>query len=172
MNFALIMDDLFQHIVDTPLGWFCLTGNAESIIQAQWINEEDAVVGTPGGAVVWNREAERQIDAYFKGKRQAFTLPLAPRGTDFQRKVWNHIRTIPFGTTQSYMDVAQALGDTKLSRAVGSAAGANPLLLLVPCHRLIGSDGELTGYAGGLPSKKHLLELEGALHAETQLRLF
>ncbi|SCZ81772.1 methylated-DNA--[protein]-cysteine S-methyltransferase [Acidaminobacter hydrogenoformans] len=107
-------------------------------------------------------EAHRQLEAYLKGTRQSFDLPLAPAGTDFQQKVWNALREIPYGTTQTYTDIARAIGSPSASRAVGTACGRNPVLILTPCHRVIGTNGKLTGFAAGLDVKAALLQLEQA----------
>lgn len=106
------------------------------------------------------QEAVSQLQDYFEGKRTEFTFPLNPQGTEFQQKVWQELLNIPFGKTTSYMDLSKKLGDVKAIRAVASANGKNPLWIVVPCHRVIGSDGSLTGYAGGLWRKKWLLEHE------------
>jgi len=106
-------------------------------------------------------EAERQLAEYFAGTRRTFDLPLASDGTEFQKKVWGELRRIPFGETASYGEVARRLGyEPVVSRAVGAANGANPIPIIVPCHRVIGADGTLTGYAGGIERKKVLLALE------------
>jgi len=104
-----------------------------------------------------------QLTEYFAGSRQIFDLPMRPVGTDFQRRVWNALSEIPFGATESYGDLASRLGDRKASRAVGLANGKNPISIIVPCHRVIGSDGSLTGYGGGLDRKLWLLRHEGAV---------
>lgn len=104
----------------------------------------------------------RQLDEYFSGRRQQFELPLAPRGTAFQQQVWQALQRIPYGRTCSYSDLAGEIGRPQAVRAVGTANGANPISIIIPCHRVIGRDGSLTGYAGGLPRKQLLLELEGA----------
>lgn len=106
------------------------------------------------------QEAATQLADYFDGKRQDFTFPLNPEGTDFQKKVWKALLEIPFGKTTSYQALSILLGDVKAIRAVAAANGKNPLWVVVPCHRVIGSDGSLTGYAGGLWRKKWLLEHE------------
>ena len=106
--------------------------------------------------------AARQLGEYFAGERREFDLPLNPRGTDFQRRVWDALLRIPYGETRSYRQQAESLGDLKAIRAVGRANGANPIAVVVPCHRVIGADGSLTGYAGGLDIKARLLTLEGA----------
>jgi methylated-DNA-[protein]-cysteine S-methyltransferase len=105
-------------------------------------------------------ETAAQLHAYFDGSLRTFSLRLDMAGTDFQLRVWNLLREIPYGETRSYRDLAAALGRPRAVRAVGAANGANPLPIVVPCHRVIGADGRLTGYGGGLPLKKQLLELE------------
>lgn len=105
----------------------------------------------------------RQLDEYFAGRRTAFDLPLSPRGTEFQRLVWQTLASIPYGQTVSYAQLAVRVGRPTAMRAVGAANGRNPLPIVLPCHRVIGADGSLTGFGGGLPTKRFLLELEGAL---------
>ncbi len=101
-----------------------------------------------------------QLDAYFAGRLQEFDLPLAPNGSDFQLAVWSELKKIPYGETITYGAIARTLGDVSASRAVGAANGQNPISIIVPCHRVIGSNGKLVGYGGGLPNKKFLIELE------------
>jgi O-6-methylguanine DNA methyltransferase len=108
-------------------------------------------------------EAARQLRAYFAGELRQFDLPLDLHGTDFQRRVWKKLVGIPYGETRSYRQIAQAIGSPQAVRAVGAANGANPIPIVVPCHRVIGASGKLVGYGGGLPLKKRLLELEGAI---------
>jgi len=105
----------------------------------------------------------RQLKEYFAGRRRQFDLPLDLRGTDFQKRCWRELLKIPYGETRSYADIARAIGNPAAVRAVGLANGQNPIAIIVPCHRVIGSDGSLTGYGGGLETKRKLLELEGAL---------
>jgi methylated-DNA-[protein]-cysteine S-methyltransferase len=102
----------------------------------------------------------KQIDEYFNKKRSIFNLPLAPHGTDFQVKVWKALQTIPYGETRSYGEIAAVIGNPKACRAVGMANNRNPIAIIIPCHRVIGHDGSLTGYAGGLKIKQKLLDLE------------
>lgn len=109
------------------------------------------------------RRAYDQLTAYFAGERQVFDLPLAPRGTAFQQRVWQALRDIPYGETRSYQQIAETIGNAKAVRAVGMANHRNPLLIVIPCHRVIGSRGQLTGYAAGLDKKEWLLQLEGSL---------
>ena len=107
--------------------------------------------------------ASEQLAQYFAGTRTTFDLPLDAPGTAFQRRVWDVLRTIPYGTTRSYSDLARRLGDVRLTRAVGAANGKNPIPIIVPCHRVVGANGALTGFGGGLDRKRWLLEHEGAL---------
>ncbi len=106
------------------------------------------------------REVDKQMREYFEGKRKAFELPLRPDGTDFQKKVWNALLEIPFGETRSYQDIANAVGSPKACRAVGMANHQNPIIIVIPCHRVIGKNGKLVGYGGGLSMKEKLLLLE------------
>ena len=107
--------------------------------------------------------AREQFDEYFQGKRKIFDVPLLMVGTDFQKSVWNALIQIPYGTTASYLELSKNIGNEKAVRAVASANGANAISIMIPCHRIIGSNGDLVGYAGGLPTKKRLLELESNL---------
>jgi methylated-DNA-[protein]-cysteine S-methyltransferase len=116
-------------------------------------------------------DARAQLDEYFAGTRVAFDLPLELRGTSFQQRVWSALRTIPFGHTTSYAELARRTGDVKAVRAVGAANGRNPIPLVVPCHRVIGADGSLVGFGGGLERKQWLLQHEGALAAPLELSL-
>jgi methylated-DNA-[protein]-cysteine S-methyltransferase len=126
------------------------------------LGERDDVAGA---------EAVRQLTEYFARERTVFDLPLAPHGDEFKQRVWALLREIPYGETRSYGDLARALGDVNLSQAVGFANGRNPIAIVVPCHRVIGSDGSLVGYAGGLDRKRFLLALEETEEARSQ-RLF
>jgi len=113
------------------------------------------------------RECAEQLADYFAGKRQCFDLPVAPRGTPFQQRVWREIAKVPYGATITYAELAVRAGAPGSARAAGAATGRNPLAIVVPCHRIVGSSGALTGYAGGLPRKERLLALEGALEDTT-----
>ena len=145
-----------QQRLSTPIGELVLVGTPMGL----------AEIRLPHAAVVDNAsegelpQAAAQIEAYFAGKLQEFTVPLAPVGTPFQHQVWRLLREIPFGATTTYGALAQRLGNQNLSRAVGLANGSNPLPIIVPCHRVIGSNGKLTGFAGGLPMKAWLLDWE------------
>ncbi len=115
------------------------------------------------------RQTQAELTAYFEGKRQEFTIPLLLVGTLFQQTVWQHLQKVQYGNTETYLGLAKKMGNELAIRAVASANGANAISILIPCHRIVGSSGELTGYAGGLPAKKKLLELEGV---QQQLQLF
>lgn len=117
-------------------------------------------------------KCEKQLREYFSGTRKNFDLPLSPAGTDFQKQVWKNLLDIPFGKTVSYLDIALILGDKNATRAVGSANGQNPIGIIIPCHRVIGSDGKLTGYAGGLWRKEWLLNFENPNAFPKQTNLF
>lgn len=140
----------------TPLGIAKIVGD-ENGISAISIADEGTVSDTILEVL---QEAVSQLNDYFEGKRTDFSFKLNPSGTEFQQKVWKALLEIPFGKTCSYMDLSKKLGDVKAIRAVASANGKNPLWIVVPCHRVIGTDGSLTGYAGGLWRKKWLLEHE------------
>lgn len=137
----------------TPLGTMCLEEENGALISLSWRS------GGMSDSPLLLR-AEAQILEYFSGVRREFSLPLAPRGTPFQLRVWNALSKIPYGETRSYAQIADAVGNAKACRAVGSANNRNPLLILIPCHRVTGADGALTGYSGGLDRKHALLELE------------
>lgn len=143
----------------TPLGALCIESDGERIVRIGF--QETA--GPSTATTDLHVEAERQLREYFAGQRKAFDLPLRIAGTPFQRSVWEAVRAIPFGRTRSYQSIAGQLGGNAAARAIGHANGANPLLILVPCHRVIASDGALTGYAGGLFRKQWLLQHEGAI---------
>lgn len=144
-------------IINSPLGYTKIVGDKDGIQSVSVLNSEEEVSKTIPKSLV---NCVEQLNEYFEGKRKNFKLKLNPKGTDFQQKVWVELNSIPFGKTLSYMDLSKKLGDAKAIRAVANANGKNPLWILVPCHRVIGSDGSLTGYAGGLHRKKWLLEHE------------
>jgi methylated-DNA-[protein]-cysteine S-methyltransferase len=155
-----------SHVVSSPLGALLLTGDGYALTGLYMLDADRhparAEAGlTPSPATF--REVAAQLEEYFAGDRKEFTVPLAPSGTPFQIAVWTELTRIPYGSTVSYGDIARALGKRLVaSRAVGLANGANPISVIVPCHRVIGSDGSLTGYGGGLERKELLLRLEGA----------
>lgn len=144
-------------IIRTPVGLCEITGDESGISKIHVLDSG----GKPTAKIPAElKEASVQLQEYFDGKRTEFSFALNPQGTEFQQSVWNELLKIPFGKTVSYMDITKKLGDVKAIRAVASANGKNPLWIVVPCHRVIGTDGSLTGYAGGLWRKKWLLEHE------------
>ena len=143
--------------IKTPLGITAVTGDALGISIIKVLNEAVPVHDHIPPEL---QEAVTQLQEYFYGSRYRFDFKMNPAGTDFQKKVWEALLQIPFGTTTSYLALSRQLGDVKAIRAVAAANGKNPLWIVVPCHRVIGSDGSLTGYAGGLWRKKWLLEHE------------
>ncbi|SMC37769.1 methylated-DNA--[protein]-cysteine S-methyltransferase [Cellulophaga tyrosinoxydans] len=143
--------------IPTPLGVAKLVGDENGLSAFTVLNSDEKLTDIIPEVL---EDAVYQINEYFDGKREVFTLDLNPEGTDFQKKVWDALLTIPFGKTTSYLELSKTLGDVKAIRAVAAANGKNPLWIIVPCHRVIGSDGSLTGYAGGLHRKQWLLEHE------------
>lgn len=159
-------------LIDSPVGPLFLAASNEGLHaiefrdnkhpvkrNAHWREGDNAVL----------RKAHEQLDEYFAGKRHAFDLPLSPAGTEFQLKVWTTLASIPYGETISYAQLATRIGKPSAMRAVGAANGRNPLPIVLPCHRVIGADGALTGFGGGLPTKQFLLKMEGALPEEFDL---
>jgi methylated-DNA-[protein]-cysteine S-methyltransferase len=142
----------------SPLGPLHLYAHADEIVGV-WMRAEPMPDAVPGRSRVLERAAE-QLAEYFAGERRDFDLPLAARGTGFQEIVWRALLAIPFGETRSYGQIAKAIGRPSASRAVGAANGRNPISIIIPCHRVIGSTGELTGYGGGMDNKRWLLEHE------------
>lgn len=148
----------FSAVYDTDLGPVRITSNGRGITSLQPEQRQ------PGGAEQapdqWTDLAARQLQEYLAGQRQTFQLPLCPQGTPFRQQVWEALGTIPYGETRSYRQVAEALGKPGASRAVGMANRHNPIWIVIPCHRVVGSGGALVGYAGGLEMKRNLLDLE------------
>ena len=144
---------------ETPIGFLGIAEENGAISHVRF-KEEDRWAEFTVQETPLLQKAAAQLSDYFAGRRTCFDLPLAPSGTDFQKSVWAALQTIPFGETRSYKDIAVQIGRPKASRAVGMANNRNPLAVVVPCHRVIGQDGSLTGYAGGLPAKQYLLDLE------------
>lgn len=149
--------------MDSPVGELTLVANDNGLTAILWENDEGRVrlpemKEDKSNPVL--KEATMQLTEYFAGKRKAFQLKLDFAGTAFQKKVWNALLTIPFGETRSYGQIAKQIGSPKAVRAVGAANGKNPISIIAPCHRVIGTNGKLTGFAGGLEAKVKLLELE------------
>lgn len=153
-------------IIKTPLGCTLIEGNKNGISKIQVLDQEcEITILIPEELKI----AVTQIEEYFNGTRTSFTFLLNPSGTEFQKKVWQELLNIPFGKTNSYLELSKKLGDVKAIRAVASANAKNPLWIVIPCHRVIGSNGSLTGYAGGLWRKKWLLEHENPAKQESLL---
>ncbi len=156
----------YQHTYISPVGRITLGANAQGALTHLHVAE--ANFGEPDSAPF--AEVVKQLDEYFAGERKGFELNMAPKGTDFQRSVWHLLVAIPFGETRSYGELAAQIGNPKASRAVGAANGANPIAIIVPCHRVIGTNGSLTGFAYGTSMKKWLLDHEcaqsGLFHIE------
>ncbi len=156
----------FWKTIASPVGRLTLVTDGAALTAVLWEGDSPARVPLgerveqPGHPVLL--EAERQLGEYFAGERTVFQLTQAPRGTAFQQQVWQALLAIPYGKTRSYAEIALALGNPKATRAVGAAIGRNPISIITPCHRVIGSSGKLTGFAGGLGAKASLLKLEGA----------
>ncbi len=151
------MEHYDRAYVETPMGTAEIIGDNFGIVSISVIDDKiKASVIIPESLL----DCTEQLREYFEGDRTAFTLKLNPKGTDFQKKVWSALLTIPFGTTTTYLKQTLALGNEKAIRAVAAANGKNPIWIIIPCHRVIGTNGSLTGYAGGLWRKKWLLEHE------------
>jgi methylated-DNA-[protein]-cysteine S-methyltransferase len=169
--------NLYANVVPTPLpGLHALLATVDeggALVGLDFLptapEPEDVMrrAAAHGDHLVWDAErcatVTAQLAEYFAGERQDFDLPLAPRGTEFQRRVWEELSRIPYGVTISYAELAHRVGRAGAARAVGRANGTNPIPVIIPCHRVIGADGSLTGYGGGMPLKKALLMLEGVL---------
>ena len=156
----------------SEIGLLEIVGTEAGLISVRFVEREaNADYTNPTDVLPVVAQSASQLDEYFRAERKVFELALAPAGTDFQKKVWAQLLKIPYGETVSYMDVARAMGNEKSIRAVGAANGANPIAIIVPCHRVIGSDGKLTGYGGGIWRKEWLLTHERR-HSSGQLPLF
>jgi methylated-DNA-[protein]-cysteine S-methyltransferase len=166
------MSSVFFEHFDTPIGTLTLAADADGLRHIEFpdnrhpVDREGWIPGARGAAADVLRATREQLREYFEGRRRAFDLPLRPQGTAFQMDVWRTLATIPWGATWSYRDLARTIGKPEAVRAVGAANGRNPLPIVLPCHRVIGADGSLTGFGGGLPIKAALLRLEGALPAQ------
>jgi methylated-DNA-[protein]-cysteine S-methyltransferase len=156
----------YETYYDSPLGEMLLVANGDAVTGVYFAHQKyfpaEGDVRREGDDVEVLKRTRQQLNEYFHEGRRTFELPLAPEGTPFQQQVWAELLRIPFGETRSYGDLAHALGDINKSRAVGAANGRNPITIIVPCHRVIGGNGTLTGYASGVERKLALLSLEGA----------
>lgn len=156
------MSTIYYDYLPTPIGKLLLAMDGQGLRHVHFETGRDRLEPgegwEPGAGAL--HEARAQLKAYFAGKLTTFDLPLAPHGTEFQQRVWLELLRIPYGETTNYGDIARRLGDVQATRAVGAANGRNPLPIIVPCHRVIGADGSLTGFGGGLPVKRWLLDHE------------
>lgn len=156
---------LFARTIDSPVGKLTLIASEKSLVTILFptgkSSKSDLIALAENGDNEVLRKTEKQLNEYFAGHRTTFDLPLEAAGTTFQKSVWTALCKIPFGTTKSYGELAAEIGSPKGSRAVGAANGRNPIPIVVPCHRVIGSDGSMTGFGGGTQTKSFLLKLEG-----------
>ncbi len=152
----------YQYL-DSPLGRLRLVSDGKHLVSIEFDGGHTCTATDCELSDQLLQDCASQLQEYFAGTRHSFDLPLAPGGTQFQQSVWQQLTQIPHGQTCSYKDIATGIGKPKAVRAVGAANGRNPIPIVVPCHRVIGSDGSLTGFAGGIGMKKQLLELEGAI---------
>ena len=168
---------LRYRVIDSPVGPLTLAGEGSTLIHlrmADHAHEPDRSGWEPAGPEAFADVAE-QLDAYFAGSLTEFDVDMQLTGTEFQRRVWAALQTIPYGETRSYGEIAEQIGSPAASRAVGLANGRNPISIIIPCHRVIGAAGALTGYAGGIERKKMLIALEknpAEMQAQTDLTLF
>ena len=153
---------IYGEIYESPVGALTILAEKKGIRAIKF--GEDEEVKSTGKANEMTRWAVKELEEYFKGKRKEFTVPCRPEGTDFQKRVWETLIQIPYGETRTYKEIAAAAGNSKASRAVGMANNRNPIPIIIPCHRVIGTNGSLTGYAGGLKVKEYLLKLESNLN--------
>ena len=151
----------------SPIGIAKISGDENGIQSISVLDEEDIVIDSSEETPVYLQKCITQLDEYFKGERMDFDLSLNPQGTTFQKKVWSSLTKVDFGKTKTYLQQAKTLGDVKAIRAVASANGKNPIWIVIPCHRIIGSDGSLTGYAGGIWRKKWLLAHENPVKQQS-----
>lgn len=151
-------------IVNSPLGFTKIVGDDQGVSSITVLNSEETITDIIPDVL---QDCVYQLQEYFEGKRHTFGLKLNPKGTDFQKRVWQQLVKIPFGKTISYLELSKRLGDVKAIRAAASANGKNPLWIIIPCHRVIGSDGSLTGYASGLGRKQWLLNHESPNKQQT-----
>ncbi len=153
---------MYYSIIESPIGLILLVGDEKGLKHLNFLKGKKRVEIPVDWIENYEffREAARQLEAYFSGKLQSFNLKLAPEGTDFQKSVWKALCEIPYGETRTYKEIAVSIGKPKAYRAVGLANNRNPIAIIIPCHRVIGSNGKLTGYASGLDVKEFLLRLE------------
>ncbi len=152
-------NNLFSLVMSSPIGELTLVADQDCLCEIRFGRDDCATIPRSNSVL---ETAQQQLQEYFAGSRQSFDLPLRPHGTSFQQQVWRELMTVDYGELASYQDIAVSIGNPKAVRAVGAANGRNPIPVVIPCHRIIGSNGKLTGYAGGLNIKEQLLRLENA----------
>jgi len=148
---------LYTAFLESPVGWLKLTSDSEFILKVEFNNSKEPSGNKLPEILI---KTKQQLTEYFSGKREKFQLEMKPSGTEFQQKIWKLVEDIPFGKTASYLEIAKLSGSEKNTRAVGLANGKNPIPIIIPCHRIIGTNGKLTGYAGGIERKRWLLQHE------------
>lgn len=153
---------VFSKIIDSPMGPLLLTASQEALLSLNWLGSAEKSKQELSSNKILDA-AEIQLQEYFAGRRKEFKLPLAPQGTVFQQKAWAQLVKIPYGRVISYGEQAKRMGQPQAQRAVGGANGKNPIAIIIPCHRVVGSNGSLTGFSSGLPRKEKLLQIEGVL---------
>lgn len=154
-----------KSIYRSPIGSISVATNDNGILSISFLDNDESFAPEYHSGIV--EMVLRQLDEYFSGTRTTFDLPLAPDGTEFEQRVWKELLSVKFGETASYLDIAKKLNSTGAIRAVGRANGANPIAIIIPCHRIVGSDGTLTGYSGGLRRKRWLLDHEARIAGTT-----
>jgi methylated-DNA-[protein]-cysteine S-methyltransferase len=160
---------MISTIYEGPIGKFTLVSNGKALIHLDFEKTKTPAPVCARGADKILDKARGELDLYFAGKLKQFSVPVDPQGTEFQRACWAALQKIPYGRTRSYAQQAVAIGNPKATRAVGLANGRNPIAVIIPCHRVIGANGSLTGFGGGLPRKQFLLELESGEGADLLL---
>lgn len=163
------MENLQIAYYSSPIGIIEITGNEDGIATLYFVDKKKSDSSSLSPLM---KECLYQLEEYFKGIRKEFGIKLNPQGSEFQKKVWNELLTVPFGKTSTYLTISRQIGDSKATRAVGNANGSNPISIIIPCHRVIGSNGKLTGYGGGLWRKEWLLNHENTLSFGKQTELF
>lgn len=164
---------VYASVIESPVGRLLALVREDGALVGLHFTDDDEDVSARAGDAVFDAarcaEVATQLEEYFHGRRREFTLRTAPQGTEFQLRVWHALAGIPYGATMGYAELARRIGNPQASRAVGRANGANPIPIVLPCHRVIGASGDLTGYGGGLDRKQRLLRLEGAIPAGLEL---
>lgn len=158
------LENIFVSYCSSPVGLIRIKSTENAVTEVFFVEKETPAPSAQLPEVA--AQCAQQLQEYFGGQRKEFDLPLLPMGTGFQQRVWNELQKIPYGQSATYLDMARRLGDEKTIRAAASANGKNPIAIIIPCHRVIGSDGKLVGYAGGMHRKRWLLQHEGIIGRE------